>query len=566
MTSLEHSSPEQRPRDLREYIQVVRSRRWTVLLVTLGVVAAALAFSILQTPIYEGRAQVLVRPFTSTATTGQAPQQPDLVTEQNLVSTPVVADRAKKALGTGLSVTTLLKHVRVEIVSTSQILSISYADPHPQFAAAAANAFANGYIQYRRDQFLGQVRAAAADLNKRIATVQKDLVSLERQIRSTRSPAKLASLNSQRDSLVARLGVLEAQLNNVQGTAVAQQGGGELVERAATPTSPASPNLIKNGILAVVIGLALGLGLAFLRERLDDRLRGRSDLEERAGAPVLAVIPKVETWREREEPKLVTIAEPKGAAAEAYRTLRTSVMFAASQDGLKSLMVTSPGPGEGKTTTAANLAVVLAQADKRVILISADLRKPRIHRFFGLSNRRGLVNVLAGELGAAEALQTPDVERLRLLGAGPSSGRPAEWLQSERMGQLLGTLRDHTDFLIIDAAPVLVVADPLALAPMVDGILFVADAEDTSRHGVERAREHLDQVGARIIGCVLNDFDPSKARVYEPYAYRRYHYGRRYRYAEDGYGAGYETGNGQVEQRPAPTPVPPAPPVPGEGP
>jgi Mrp family chromosome partitioning ATPase len=112
--------------------------------------------------------------------------------------------------------------------------------------------------------------------------------------------------------------------------------------------------------------------------------------------------------------------------------------------------------------------------------------------------------------------------------------------------------------------PQLKAAGAMAFGP--DGILFVADAEDTSRHGVERAREHLDQVGARIIGCVLNDFDPSKARVYEPYAYRRYHYGRRYRYAEDGYGAGYETGNGQVEQRPAPTPVPPAPPVPGEGP
>jgi Mrp family chromosome partitioning ATPase len=130
------------------------------------------------------------------------------------------------------------------------------------------------------------------------------------------------------------------------------------------------------------------------------------------------------------------------------------------------------------------------------------------------------------------------------------------------MGRLLAALRDHADFVIIDAAPVLVVADPLALAPMVDGILFVADADDTSRHGVERAREHLGQVGARVIGSVLNDFDPGKARAYELYGYRRYSYGRRYRYSEDGYGAGYETGNGRAEDRTRASATPPPPPAP----
>src|SRR5919201_3292830 len=161
---------------------------------------------------------------------------------------------------------------------------------------------------------------------------------------------------------------------------------GEIIQDAVKPSSPSSPNIPLNAGVAVVMGLAVGIGLAFLRDRLDDRLRGRTDLEERTGAPVLAVIPKVETWRERREPKLVTLSEPKSAAAEAYRTLRTSVMFAASQEGLKTIMVTSPGPGEGKPTTAANLAVVLAQADKRVILVSADHRKQSPHRPFGLTS------------------------------------------------------------------------------------------------------------------------------------------------------------------------------------
>jgi tyrosine-protein kinase len=513
---------------------------------------AALVFSFRQTRIYEGTAQVLVRSFQTAST--QPAQPPDLVTEQQLVSTPVVAVRAAKILGTNRPLQDLLDNLHVDLVSTSQILAIRFDDPSAQIAAAGANAFARGYITYRRDQFLRQIQAAESDLNGRIAAVQQTLVQIEQKIRKATDPSKQATFSAQRDSFLARLGVLQDQLDSLQGTTVIQQGGAELVELATAPTSPASPNHIKTGILALVAGLVVGLGLAFLQERLDDRLRGRQDLEERARAPVLATVPKVLDWKDTKEPKLVTLVEPKSASAEAYRTLRTSIMFAAAQEGLKTLIVTSPGPGEGKTTTAANLAVVLAQADKRVILISADLRKPRIHRFFGLSNRTGLVNVLANEIETREALQVPQLARLRLLAAGPSSGRPAEWLQSEQMGALLQRIREQTDFVIIDTAPVLVVADPLAMAPMADGVVFVADADATSRHAVVRAREHLEQVGAKIIGCVLNDFDPASARSYEPYAHRRYYYGRRYRYGEDGYGAGYESGNGQSqEQSPEPS-------------
>jgi capsular exopolysaccharide synthesis family protein len=212
-------------------------------------------------------------------------------------------------------------------------------------------------------------------------------------------------------------------------------------------------------------------------------------------------------------------------------------------------MITSPAAGEGKTTTAANLALVLADAGKRVVLVSADLRKPRIHRFFGLQNEVGLSSVLAEEIQPWEAILDPGVENLRVLLSGPVPSRPAELLQSDQMGEILAGLREVADYVIIDTAPMLLVADALALGPLVDGVLFVADSENTSRSAVAHSREQLEQVGAVLIGSVLNNFDPAKARAYRHYGY----YGpyRGYgRYGYSYYGPGLD--NGELRKGEAP--------------
>jgi len=245
----------------------------------------------------------------------------------------------------------------------------------------------------------------------------------------------------------------------------------------------------------------------------------------------------------------VTREQPKSAVAEAYRTLRTSISFLAAQRGLKVLMITSPAAGEGKTTTAANLALVLADAGKRVVLVSADLRKPRIHRFFGIQNEIGLSSVLAEEIQPWEAILDPGVENLRVLLSGPVPSRPAELLQSDQMGEVLAGLREVADYVIIDTAPMLVVADALALGPLVDGVLFVADSDHTSRSAVAHSREQLEQVGAVVIGSVLNNFDPAKARAYRHYGYYGPYRGYgRYGYAY--YGPSLE--NGEMRKGEAP--------------
>ena len=296
---------------------------------------------------------------------------------------------------------------------------------------------------------------------------------------------------------------------------------------APLPGSPSSPHRTLNATLGLALGLLLGVGIAFLREMLSDELRGRADFEDHAGVPVLAVIPKVASWRRKSEAKLITLDQPKSVVSEAYRTLRTSILFSAMQRGLHTIMVASANAGEGKSTTAANLAVVLADSGKRVVLISADLRKPRLHRFFTLETEPGLSNALAGEATVWDSLQAPQVENLRVMVSGPVPARPTELLQSEAMGELVADLRDVSDFVIIDTSPILPVADALVLAPLVDGILLVADASITTRSAVTHTRELLDQVDARLVGAVFNDYDPSRDRGgagYYGYGYRRYGY------------------------------------------
>jgi len=286
---------------------------------------------------------------------------------------------------------------------------------------------------------------------------------------------------------------------------------------AVPPASPTSPNLILNIALAALLGMFVGLIAAFVRERMDDRLRGRSDLESAIGAPVMTMIPEIPSWRDRERAHLVTLQAPRSPAAEAYRTLRTSILVAAAEHGYKTLMVVSAIAGEGKTTTAANLAVVLAQADKRVVLISADLRRPRLNDFFGLpTSERGLSEVLEGGRKAWEAMRSGKVDNLWVMPSGRVSDQPTELLQSEAMRELLANQREVVDFIIVDCPPVLAVADALVVAPMADAILYVANEQTTPRGAVFAARAQLDQVGARLLGSILNNVE-SKSTGYAYY-------------------------------------------------
>ena len=239
---------------------------------------------------------------------------------------------------------------------------------------------------------------------------------------------------------------------------------------------------------------------------------------------MLATIPRVRGWQKDGAPFLATLSAPRSETSEAYRTLRTGVLYAASRDHIKTILVTSSELAEGKTTTVANLAAVLGKAGKRVIVIVADLRRPRLERFFGITadgasaenpSPLGLTNVLAGEASVEEALvAVPNMPHVRVLRSGPMAGNPAELLESNSMRNIVTQLRDQADFILIDAAPVLGVSDALVLCRLADAVLLVADAGRTRRTTVSRAREQLVQVSGNLIGSVLNNSDAKREEAY----------------------------------------------------
>jgi capsular exopolysaccharide synthesis family protein len=500
---------------LREYLAVLRLRKWSIFVITALTVGSALYFSVRQTPQYESSSRVLVKPIQS-GSEFAAPTIPNLETERGLVASAPVAARVAEELDLAESPSALLAAVEVELVPSSEFLIISYRHSDPLEAQRRTRAFAQEYLDYRRDQAVDDVLAASQSVQERVGEVEEQLDALADEA-SSASPSEQAQIDTQENLLLSQLAVLQQQLSGLTPSNISV---GQIVEPAQIPSAPVSPNFVLNLALALILGLALGVGLAFLRERLDDRLRGRQDVEMHSGAPVLAVIPEVGSWKKKKKTPVITITEPRSGASEAYRTLRTAVTFLAAQENRKVFLVTSAHPDEGKTATVANLAVSLAQAGKRVVAISADLRKPRLHRFLqSSSNGAGLTNVLAGETSVADALGRPGLETLRLLGSGPVPGNPNELLGSERMGQVIDELREIADFVLIDSAPVLAVADALTLSPFADAVLLVADAQKTTRGSLSHARQELDQVDAKVVGTILNNFDPAKAKGYPNYQY-----------------------------------------------
>jgi non-specific protein-tyrosine kinase len=513
---------DEEPVQLREYLAVLRYRKWSIILVTALVVAGALAFSFVQTPQYEAEAKVLVRPVTVSPQT--APVPPNLETERGLVASVPVAEKVAEELQLSETPPDLLESVDVDAVTGSEFLVVKYQHPDPLESQRRAQAFADSYLEFRGEQALEEVTAATEPLETQLRDLESQLAEVQRRLEETRDDTERAALEIEQTSLVSRIAVLEQELSRL--TVPENLRVGQVVEPATLPTTPATPNYLVNIPLAVFVGLALGVGVAFVRERLDDRLRGREDFEHRAGAPVLAVVPHASGWKKRKEARLVTSSEPRSAPSEAYRTLRTSLLFTASQNGVRRVLITSSQDEEGKTTTVANLGMVLAQAGKRVVLVDADLRKPRLHRFFGLENRVGLTNVLAQEVEPPDAVVQSGVPNLVLLPCGPIPGNPAELLSSDAMGAMLQHLGKLADFVIVDSAPVLAAADASILATYADAVLLVADADRATQASVAHARVQLDQVNAKVMGAVLNNFDLSKARAY-PYYYQ-YYYTYRY--------------------------------------
>lgn len=306
--------------------------------------------------------------------------------------------------------------------------------------------------------------------------------------------------------------------------------------------------------IAGILGTLLGLGLAYLVELSDTRFRSPEDIRDRLGLPVIGHIPVIhERRKERRRrksspapavaPMIRAFHKPGSQVAEAYRAVRTSLYFNLNGDRHKIIQVTSPDPGDGKSTLASNLAVSVAQSGKRVLLIDADCRRPRLHTLFGIDRAQGLVAVLKDQLEIADAIHPTEIDNLWVMPCGERPSNPAELVSSPRFHQLLALLRDKWDFLIVDTPPLLAVTDPAAIAARVDGVLLTIRLNRNSSASAVRAGEILATMGARVLGVVVNGVGGGR-RGYGAGAYR--YYGARNGYAY--YGAA-SYGGGKSEHR-----------------
>ncbi len=346
--------------------------------------------------------------------------------------------------------------------------------------------------------------------------------------------------------------LLNDQLQQAKIAEAVETGDVQLVDLAQFPAGSINPGRRRKVIYGALMGLLLGIGLTILIDRLNSTVRRWEDLETVMHVPGLALIPQIsgetnDTWQSRvrgtahrflpslvpqhglvpEEvgSELVMVNDVRSSSAESYRKLMTNLMYSASQPGLRVVVVTSASAGEGKTTTAANLAVAFAQQGRRVVLIDADLRRARIHDVFGLGLEPGLTDILVGNATLEQGIRPSGIAGLSVIPAGTLPPNPLEFLGGERMRDLLETLRERFDVVLIDTPPVLVTADAALMGVQADGVVLVVRAGKSERVAARHAVEQIAHLGGRILGAVLNDPD---ARTPRYGRYGDYYYGYGY--------------------------------------
>jgi len=299
-----------------------------------------------------------------------------------------------------------------------------------------------------------------------------------------------------------------------------------VVDAGKVPTHRFKPSFKKNLAIAIALGLFAGVLFAFLFEALDDTVKTVKDVEDRYGLPVLGVVPEVLEEDGDIDPRSIGLATHTAARshlAEAYRSLRTALVFSTAHGAPRVLSVTSSGPSEGKTTSATNVAINFAQTGSKVLLIDGDLRNPSLHKIFGLVNSKGLTNFLAGDAKPAEVTQPSIVERLFCVTSGPLPPNPVELLASAKMVDFLSLARERFDYVILDGPPVLGLADAVVLSKLSEGTVLVAHAGVAKKAGVEGAIKRLTGSRAKLIGVVLAKVGQRTGGYGYGYSYK-YHY------------------------------------------
>lgn len=452
--------------ELRELLLILRKSWALVLVVSCLVVGGAAVWSLATAPQYEANTQLFVSVRTGEASAGELTQgsnfaQQAVTSYISVVDSALVLDEVIAELDLPMTSDELAEQITADSPVNTVLLNIHVEDPDPDQAALIANTTSAVFADVVSDQLESSVEGAPT-------RVQVDVI-----------------------------------------------------QPATVPDEPVSPNVKMNLALGLLLGLVLGVVIAVLRNVLDTRVRSKEDISAITTLPIVGTIAKDPDADKR---PLIALEDPKNPLVESYRALRTNLRYLDVENNRKSIVVTSAGPGEGKSTTAANLAIVMADAGKRVVLIDADLRKPKVAKLLGIEGSVGLSDVLIGQASFEDTLQQWGRKQLFVLPSGKIPPNPSELLGSRAMEKVLDALSAHFDYIIIDAPPVLVVTDAAILSTHTGGAVVASAAGKTRKAELADAFEALGAVDGKVLG-VIATMVPTKgpnSYTYGAYSYKNY--------------------------------------------
>ena len=509
--------------ELRAQLDVIRRRGLLIALSVLIATAVAVGLTAVLPRDYEAEATLLIgnAPGAATPTLDQVLlSQRISVTYANLATQRATLSRVIQRLALDMSPEDLAKDVTATAPQDSSIVQISAQNRDPARAAAIANAIAEDVIQ-STPQITGRDPSLDTFIQQTLTKTQANIEALQAQIalltaKSIRTPeedAQLSQLQAQMSSLQSTFATL------LSLTSSAASNLATLSDPAVAPPEPAGPSPIVNVLLAVIGGLLVGFGIALVREHLDDSVRDEAEVERLSGYRTIGSVGTMLVDDNQARMYwLEALLRPRTPVAEAFRTIRTNLDFAAIDDELHSLLVTSARAGDGKTTVAANLAIVFAQSGRPTILVDADFRRPLVHELFRLSSTPGLTGARPWDKEALSRLLAPTEEpNLRILRCGLTPPNPLELLGSQWMGQVFESLKETGDLIIFDSPPLGLVSDAALISQKVDATVLVVKPRHTSRAALKRAVDLLRQADARVVGVVLNQTGRPKEDAYSAY-------------------------------------------------
>lgn len=534
-------SPDEIEIDLRYYYYLLKSQWW--LLVGMALIAGLVAFGVssLQERVYRSTATIYVdsrRGEGNADFTDLRTSQTLAETYSELITSRAILEQTVVDLGLvdqGIGVRALQSVVTANPVGTTQLIRVSAENTNPQLAADIANTVSQALIDQIQEIETSGYSVSEDNLtiqlnylDEQIATVERALGDLAESTDSTtiaernRLEALLSEYNRDYSPLLqsreeVRLKKFEASSNM------------RLFEQAAAATNPIRPSTMLNTIVGVMLGVIVAMAYILGRELLDDTITDPERLSVKLGIPIIGRILNFDADNER----LITIHKPRSPQAENFRSVRLNLDYASPDQELRSILITSAAPSEGKSTLASNLAIVMAQGGKHTMLIDGDMRRPKVHRIFDVPNMVGLSNLfLPSANGSMDSASVTAVENLSVVASGPLPPNPSELFYSRRAGEIIQNAEKSTDMVIVDTPPIAAMTDATAIARHVDGVILAVRFGQTKRRVLDQAIEALQQVDARILGMVITDVGNRGNR------YGNYYYN--YRYGYSGYSVYYQ--------------------------